>query len=84
MLCVVLHVLSIFLSLLDLERKEQELEQLRLDCEHFKARLETALADSGREKKVGSWARLLQGLGPEAVALLPFAPEEQPISHFLC
>uniref|UniRef100_G3V646 Heat shock transcription factor 2 binding protein n=1 Tax=Rattus norvegicus TaxID=10116 RepID=G3V646_RAT len=35
----------------DLERKEQELEQLRLDCEHFKARLETALADSGREKK---------------------------------
>ncbi|XP_021083152.1 heat shock factor 2-binding protein isoform X1 [Mesocricetus auratus] len=35
----------------NLERKEQELEQLRLDCEHFKARLETVQADSGREKK---------------------------------
>ncbi|XP_076414615.1 heat shock factor 2-binding protein isoform X3 [Peromyscus maniculatus bairdii] len=35
----------------NLESKEQELEQLRLDCEHFKARLETAQADSGREKK---------------------------------
>nr|XP_042115627.1 LOW QUALITY PROTEIN: heat shock factor 2-binding protein-like [Peromyscus maniculatus bairdii] len=34
-----------------LESKEQELEQLRLDCEHFKARLETAQTDSGREKK---------------------------------
>ncbi|XP_023571636.1 heat shock factor 2-binding protein isoform X4 [Octodon degus] len=31
--------------------KEQELEQLKLDCEHFKARLETLQADSGREKK---------------------------------
>ncbi|GAB1300849.1 Heat shock factor 2-binding protein [Apodemus speciosus] len=36
---------------MNLERKEQELEQLRLDREHFKARLETAQADSGREKK---------------------------------
>ncbi|XP_031202627.1 heat shock factor 2-binding protein isoform X1 [Mastomys coucha] len=35
----------------NLERKEQELEQLRLDREHFKARLETAQADSSREKK---------------------------------
>ncbi|KAM5154026.1 heat shock factor 2-binding protein isoform 1-T3 [Callospermophilus lateralis] len=35
----------------NLERKEQELEQLKLDCEHFKARLETVQADSGREKK---------------------------------
>nr|XP_045006042.1 heat shock factor 2-binding protein isoform X2 [Jaculus jaculus]XP_045006043.1 heat shock factor 2-binding protein isoform X2 [Jaculus jaculus]XP_045006045.1 heat shock factor 2-binding protein isoform X2 [Jaculus jaculus] len=34
-----------------LERKEQEVEQLKLDCEHFKARLETLQADSGREKK---------------------------------
>lgn len=38
--------------LLDLERKEQELEQLRMDREHFKARLETVQADSMREKKV--------------------------------
>ncbi|XP_049730932.1 heat shock factor 2-binding protein isoform X2 [Elephas maximus indicus] len=35
----------------NLERKEQELEQLRMDCEHFKARLETVQADSMREKK---------------------------------
>nr|XP_021500835.1 heat shock factor 2-binding protein [Meriones unguiculatus] len=33
------------------ERKEEELEQLRLDCEHFKAQLDTAQADNGREKK---------------------------------
>lgn len=31
--------------------KEQELEQLKLDREHFKARLETLQADCGREKK---------------------------------
>lgn len=35
----------------NLERKERELEQLRLDCEHFRARLETVQADSVREKK---------------------------------
>nr|XP_012634540.1 heat shock factor 2-binding protein isoform X1 [Microcebus murinus] len=35
----------------DLERKEQELEQLKMDCEHFKSRLETVQADSMREKK---------------------------------
>ncbi|XP_048960547.1 heat shock factor 2-binding protein isoform X3 [Canis lupus dingo] len=35
----------------NLERKEQELEQLRMDCEHFKARLETVQADSMRDKK---------------------------------
>ncbi|XP_072595531.1 heat shock factor 2-binding protein isoform X2 [Vulpes vulpes] len=35
----------------NLERKEQELEQLRMDCEHFKARLETLQADSMRDKK---------------------------------
>uniref|UniRef100_H2P306 Heat shock transcription factor 2 binding protein n=1 Tax=Pongo abelii TaxID=9601 RepID=H2P306_PONAB len=35
----------------DLERKEQELEQLKMDCEHFKARLETVQADNIREKK---------------------------------
>ncbi|XP_013360411.1 PREDICTED: heat shock factor 2-binding protein isoform X1 [Chinchilla lanigera] len=35
----------------NLEMKEQELEQLKLDCEHFKARLETLQADSGREKQ---------------------------------
>nr|XP_035954892.1 heat shock factor 2-binding protein isoform X1 [Halichoerus grypus] len=35
----------------NLEGKEQELEQLRMDCEHFKARLETVQADSRREKK---------------------------------
>ncbi|XP_015998978.1 heat shock factor 2-binding protein isoform X2 [Rousettus aegyptiacus] len=35
----------------NLERKEHELEQLRMDCEHFKARLEAAQADSLREKK---------------------------------
>ncbi|XP_069328343.1 heat shock factor 2-binding protein [Eulemur rufifrons] len=35
----------------NLERKEQELEQLKMDCEHFKSRLETVQADSMREKK---------------------------------
>ena len=40
------------MSLVDLERKEQELEQLRMDCEHFRARLESMQADSVREKKV--------------------------------
>ncbi|XP_070951881.1 heat shock factor 2-binding protein isoform X5 [Macaca nemestrina] len=35
----------------NLERKEQELEQLKMDCEHFKARLETVQADSIRDKK---------------------------------
>ncbi|XP_069422473.1 heat shock factor 2-binding protein isoform X3 [Ovis canadensis] len=35
----------------NLERKEQELEQLRMDCEHFRARLESVQADSVREKK---------------------------------
>ena len=40
------------MSLLDLERKEQELEQLRMDCEHFKARLESVQEDSVSEKKV--------------------------------
>lgn len=40
--------------LIELERKEQELEQLRMDCQHFKAKLETVQADSLRDKKVGS------------------------------
>ncbi|XP_055135817.1 heat shock factor 2-binding protein isoform X8 [Symphalangus syndactylus] len=35
----------------NLERKDQELEQLKMDCEHFKARLETVQADNMREKK---------------------------------
>ncbi|XP_020747188.1 heat shock factor 2-binding protein isoform X2 [Odocoileus virginianus] len=35
----------------NLERKEQELEQLRMDCEHFRARLESMQVDSVREKK---------------------------------
>ncbi|KAM9038829.1 heat shock factor 2-binding protein isoform X1 [Sarcophilus harrisii] len=34
-----------------LEKKEQEVEQMRMDCEHFKARLEIAQADSIKEKK---------------------------------
>ncbi|XP_019412660.1 PREDICTED: heat shock factor 2-binding protein [Crocodylus porosus] len=34
-----------------MEKREQELEQLRMDCKHFKARLETAQADCMREKK---------------------------------
>lgn len=34
----------------NLERKEQELEQLRMDCEPFKARLESVQEDSVREK----------------------------------
>uniref|UniRef100_A0A8C5JFT7 Heat shock transcription factor 2 binding protein n=1 Tax=Junco hyemalis TaxID=40217 RepID=A0A8C5JFT7_JUNHY len=34
-----------------LEKKEDEIEQLRMDCEHFRARLETAQADCMREKK---------------------------------
>ncbi|XP_059865749.1 heat shock factor 2-binding protein isoform X2 [Delphinus delphis] len=35
----------------NLERKDQELEQLRMDCEHFKARLESVQEDSVSEKK---------------------------------
>ncbi|KAG8507178.1 Heat shock factor 2-binding protein [Galemys pyrenaicus] len=35
----------------NLEGKEQELEQLRMDCEHLKARLASAQADSVRERK---------------------------------
>ncbi|KAJ6667614.1 hypothetical protein lerEdw1_016735 [Lerista edwardsae] len=33
------------------EKKEHELEQLRMDCEHFKARLEVAQADCLKERK---------------------------------
>lgn len=35
-----------------MEKKEEEIEQLKMDCEHFRARLETAQADCAREKKV--------------------------------
>ncbi|XP_068878019.1 heat shock factor 2-binding protein isoform X3 [Aphelocoma coerulescens] len=35
----------------NLEKKEEEIEQLRMDCEHFRARLEMAQADCMREKK---------------------------------
>ncbi|XP_050792649.1 heat shock factor 2-binding protein isoform X3 [Gopherus flavomarginatus] len=35
----------------NMEKREQELKQIRMDCEHFKARLETAQADCMREKK---------------------------------
>ncbi|XP_004264650.1 heat shock factor 2-binding protein isoform X1 [Orcinus orca] len=49
------EVLEIFQKLKivekNLERKEQELEQLRMDCEHFKARLESVQEDSVSEKK---------------------------------
>uniref|UniRef100_A0A8C2TAA2 Heat shock transcription factor 2 binding protein n=1 Tax=Coturnix japonica TaxID=93934 RepID=A0A8C2TAA2_COTJA len=34
-----------------LEKKEEEIEQLKMDCEHFRARLEAAQADCMREKK---------------------------------
>lgn len=44
--------------LVELEKKEQEIEQLRLDREHLKARLEMLQADSMREKKVGVRAEL--------------------------
>ncbi|KAM6291932.1 heat shock factor 2-binding protein isoform 3-T3 [Porphyrio hochstetteri] len=35
----------------NMEKKEEEIEQLKMDCEHFRARLETAQADGMREKK---------------------------------
>ncbi|NXH47000.1 HSF2B protein, partial [Dicaeum eximium] len=35
----------------NMEKKEEEIEQLRMDCEHFRARLETAQADCMKEKK---------------------------------
>lgn len=38
--------------IIDMEKKEEEIEQLKMDCEHFRARLETAQADCMREKKV--------------------------------
>nr|XP_016847936.1 PREDICTED: heat shock factor 2-binding protein isoform X2 [Anolis carolinensis] len=34
-----------------IERKDVELEQLRMDCEHYKARLEAAQADCMKERK---------------------------------
>ncbi|XP_072441913.1 heat shock factor 2-binding protein isoform X4 [Chiloscyllium punctatum] len=34
-----------------LEKKEQENEQLRLDCDHFKAKLQTAQADCQKERE---------------------------------
>ncbi|XP_067896187.1 heat shock factor 2-binding protein isoform X3 [Heterodontus francisci] len=34
-----------------LEKREQENEQLRLDCDHFKARLQTAQADCQKERE---------------------------------
>ncbi|KAM7129503.1 LOW QUALITY PROTEIN: heat shock factor 2-binding protein [Ciconia maguari] len=34
----------------NMEKKEEEIEQLKMDCEHFRARLETAQADCMREK----------------------------------
>ena len=62
------------MSLVDLERKEQELEQLRMDCEHFRARLESVQADSVREKKVrcspGHRKRLRHVCG-HSLALMP-------------
>ncbi|XP_074459149.1 heat shock factor 2-binding protein isoform X2 [Larus michahellis] len=36
----------------NMEKKEEEIEQLKMDCEHFRARLETAQADCMREKKI--------------------------------
>ncbi|KFP73824.1 Heat shock factor 2-binding protein, partial [Acanthisitta chloris] len=35
----------------NLEKKEEEVEQLKMDCEHLRARLETAQADCMRERK---------------------------------
>ncbi|XP_025891996.1 heat shock factor 2-binding protein isoform X4 [Nothoprocta perdicaria] len=35
----------------NMEKKEEEVEQLKMDCEHFRARLEIAQADCMREKK---------------------------------
>ncbi|XP_074785494.1 heat shock factor 2-binding protein [Athene noctua] len=35
----------------NMEKKEEEIEQLKMDCEHFRARLETAQTDCMREKK---------------------------------
>lgn len=44
--------LYLIYPIIDLEKKEDEIEQLKRDCEHFRARLETAQADCMREKKV--------------------------------
>ncbi|KAF1423931.1 Heat shock factor 2-binding protein, partial [Spheniscus magellanicus] len=35
----------------NMEKKEEEIDHLKMDCEHFRARLETAQADCMREKK---------------------------------
>ncbi|KAF1607608.1 Heat shock factor 2-binding protein, partial [Eudyptes chrysolophus] len=35
----------------NIEKKEEEIDHLKMDCEHFRARLETAQADCMREKK---------------------------------
>lgn len=59
------------LFLVDLEMKEQELEQLKLDREHFKARLETLQADCGREKKVGDQDRLFSRVRKASLVSCP-------------
>ncbi|XP_057261017.1 heat shock factor 2-binding protein isoform X4 [Pezoporus wallicus] len=35
----------------NMEKKEEEIQELKMDCEHFRARLETAQADCMKEKK---------------------------------
>lgn len=63
-MCLNPLVLPIILSFLFtvVEKKEHELEQLRMDCEHFKARLETAQADCMKERKVERVCILSQNL----------------------
>lgn len=51
-LVVTYYFLYLIYSITGMEKKEEELEQLKMDCEHFRARLEAAQADCMREKKV--------------------------------
>jgi len=46
------YLVCLIYPVTDMEKKEEEIEQLKMDCEHFRARLETAQADCMREKKV--------------------------------
>lgn len=48
----VLHCFACDPPFLVVEKKANELEQLRMDCEHYKVRLEAAQADCVRERKV--------------------------------
>lgn len=51
-LAVTYYFIYLIYFVTGMEKKEEEIEQLKMDCAHFRARLEAAQADCMREKKV--------------------------------